>query len=149
VLAEFAWNYMMDCTRNCGPALANGFNPMGARDPNTTEHALIYRMIFDPAYFQVLPGLDVDVPIGFGYNIYGRSMVMSGAFQGNHTGDLSIGINGKYQQVWQFGLSFTHYIGSANTYAAPWFNGGPAEALTFDQTLKDRNFVSFNIHRTF
>ena len=152
VLAEVAWNYLMECTMNCGPTAANNFNPTGARDPRATDHGLIFRIIFDPAYFQVLPGLDVDVPINFGYNPYGRSVAIGGAgpFYGEDIGDLSIGLNGRYQQVWQFGVSYTHYIGAPNQFATPQGSGvGPGEFETFGQTLQDRDFVSFNIHRTF
>ena len=153
ILAEAAWNYLMECTRNCGPTPGNNFNPLGARDPNTTDNAVIFRVIFDPAYFQVLPGLDVDVPIGLGYNPYGRSVVIGGGgpFYGEHTGDFSVGLNGKYQQVWQFGLSYTHYIGAPAEFAAPVPVGtpGPGEVLPYGQPLQDRDFISFNVHRTF
>ena len=153
VLAEAAWNYVMECTRNCGPEASNGFSPTGAVDPNTTEHAIIFRILFDPAYFQVLPGLDIDLPIGIGYNPYGRSRAIGGGgpFSVEHGGDVEVGINGKYQQNWQFGLSYTHYIGNANTFTVnnTKFVVGPLQYLPFDQPLLDRDFVSFNIHRTF
>jgi len=51
--------------------------------------------------------------------------------------------------VWDFSLAYTHYYGKENTatYAStnPLVNG----TLTFAQTLKDRNFISLSVRRTF
>jgi hypothetical protein len=152
ILGEVAWNYVMDCTENCDPALANGFSETGALDPNTTDHGVIFRLIVTPSYFQVIPGLDVDVPINLGYNLYGRSGAVGiGPFTQEHAGDIGIGLDTKYRQVWQIGLNYTHYFGAGDTLAVPnsRFLPGPAEFLSFGQTLKDRDFISFNIRRTF
>jgi len=50
-LFELAWNRVLSVSKN--PA---------ALDPNTTRDAWAMRMIFSPAYFQVLPGLDSRCP---------------------------------------------------------------------------------------
>lgn len=137
ILAEAAWNRRTSIARN----------PL-ALDPGTTRDAWGMRMVFEPAYYQVLPGLDITVPVGLGYNPDGRSSVVAG-FNGGvvRGGDLSVGINGEYLKAWKFGLNYTHYLGSANVYALPDANG--LQARTYAQTLKDRDFVSFNVQRTF
>ncbi len=137
VIAELAWNRVLSVTKN--PA---------AIDPNTTRDAWAMRMIFTPAYFQVLPGLDLEVPIGLGYNFEGRSRAIA-SFNGGSSdgGDFSLGVNGTYQNVWKFGVSYVRFFGDEFSLVTP--QNSPAPMLSFKQTLKDRDFVSFNIQRTF
>jgi hypothetical protein len=65
-----------------------------------------------------------------------------GPFLGKGIGDLSIGLNGAYLDVWRFGLNFTHYFGEA----APFIDGGHR---SFKQSNADRDFVSLNLRRSF
>lgn len=137
VVAELAWNRVLSVTRN--PA---------ALDPNTTRDAWAMRMIFSPAYFQVMPGLDLELPIGLGYNFQGRSGAVANFNGGSsHGGDLSIGVKGTYQNTWKFGVNYVHYLGDAYSFVTPQNSATPM--LSFKQTLKDRDFISFNIQRTF
>jgi hypothetical protein len=85
--------------------------------------------------------VDLSVPVGLGVGLYGNSAVV-GAFSARHTGDMSIGLSGSYLDVWRFGLNYTHYFGKA----------GPFVALghhVFNQSYADRDFISFNVRRTF
>jgi hypothetical protein len=61
---------------------------------------------------------------------------------GRKTGDLGVGVNGSYLDVWQFGLNFTHYLGAA----APFIEYGHR---TFKQYYADRDYLTFNMRRTF
>jgi hypothetical protein len=68
-----------------------------------------------------MPSLDVEVPIGLGYNFKGKSPI-SAAFNnygGNEGGDLTVGVVGTYQQDWKLGLNATHFFGgeSDNYYS--------------------------------
>jgi Protein of unknown function (DUF1302) len=85
--------------------------------------------------------VDLSVPVGVGYGIAGNSS-MVGAFLGQKTGDLSIGLNGAYMDVWRFGINYTHYFGSSG----PFIEGGHR---SFKQANGDRDFVSLNVRRTF
>jgi hypothetical protein len=38
------------------------------------HHAVKMQAVFDPMYYQVLPNLDLDAPIAFGYNPSGTSL---------------------------------------------------------------------------
>jgi len=114
-----------------------------ALDPGATRDASSMRMVFEPTYFQVLDGLDITVPIGLGYGLSGHSPLFSGGWNNRDVGDLSLGVNGTYRQVWKLGASYTHYLGEGNGVAT-------AQGLqTYDQAFKDRDFLSFNISRTF
>lgn len=136
-LGEIAWNRSTSVTNH------------GSLDPNTTRDATSIRMVFEPAYYQVLDGLDTTIPIGLGYNVDGRSSAIA-SFNGgsSHGGDFSIGINGSYRQDWKFGLSYTRFLGNIGTALKndPATN---AAILSYAQPLKDRNFISFNIKRAF
>ncbi|WP_230969472.1 DUF1302 domain-containing protein [Nitrogeniibacter aestuarii] len=136
-LFEVAWNRVLSVSKN-----------KAALDPNTTRDAWATRMIFSPAYFQVLPGLDLEVPIGLGYNFAGRSGAVANLNGGaSYGGDFSLGVNGTYQNVWKFGVNYVRFLGDEYSFVTPQNSAGPA--LSFMQTRKDRDFISFNIQRTF
>jgi len=139
LLGEVAWNRRTSITRN--PT---------ALDPNVDRDAWGFRVVFEPAYYQVLPGLDITVPIGLGYNPKGKSSVVAGFNGGvDRGGDMSIGINGEYQKVWKLGAKYTHYLGNENVFVIPSASPNSALMNSFAQTLKDRDFLSFSIQTTF
>ncbi|WP_157264077.1 DUF1302 domain-containing protein [Azohydromonas aeria] len=129
-VGELAWNRRLSITKNAA-----------ALNPNATRDATNIRFVFEPKYRQVLPGLDLSVPVGVGYGIDGNSSVV-GPFLGKGTGDVSIGINGAYLGDWRFGLNVTHYFGSAG----PFIEAGHR---TFKQAFADRDYLSFFLRRTF
>lgn len=129
-VGEIAWNRLLAITANAA-----------ALNPNATRDATNIRFIFEPKYRQVLPGVDLSVPVGVGYGVSGNSSVV-GAFLGEGTGDISVGVNGAYRDVWRFGVNLTHYFGSA----APFIDGGHR---SWKQSNDDRDYLSFNIRRTF
>lgn len=137
LLAELAYNRRLKITDN-ESALAQ----------NTTKDAWALRMIFEPTYFQVLTGLDLSVPIGLGYNFAGRSSAIAN-FNGGSSkaGDMSLGLKFVYRTVWNAGLSYVKYFGSADTFTVP--HNSPAPHLSFQQSLEDRDFISFYISRAF
>lgn len=119
-----------------------------ALDPNSTRDAYSMRVVFSPQYLNILPGLDVSVPLGLGYTPRGsRSSVVSG-FGAENGGDMSIGLSATYLQVWDARLAFVNYYGTPGPSPSP-VNGLPGSLTTYYQTLWDRNFVSFSLRRTF
>lgn len=142
LLGEVAWNRTLSVLNN--PS-ARGF---GGLDPNTTRDAAALRMIFEPQYYQVRPGLDLSFPVGLGYNLAGRSSaVVNFAGGGSKVGDLSIGVKGKFQDGWNLSLNLMTYFGSANTLTVPDPLG--TRMLSFGQTLRDRSYLAFSASRTF
>jgi hypothetical protein len=101
-----------------------------ALDPSQENFTMNMRARFEPHYFEVLPNLDLAVPIGFGYNIVGRSSEYYAPNRG--AGDLEAGLAATYQSVWKANLGLTLFLGSASS-----------------QPLADRDFVSFSVERTF
>jgi hypothetical protein len=129
-LGELAWNRLLSITKN-----------PGALTPDTTRDAVNLRMVLEPKYRQVAPGLDLSVPVGFGVGLLGNSAVV-GSFAAKNTGDMSIGLNGSYLDVWRFGLNYTHFFGKAGPFVQEGHH-------RFYQSLADRDYVSFNVRRTF
>jgi hypothetical protein len=151
VLGELAYNRTLKVTRDIFANADGSSSGLGGLDPNTTKGAWALRMLFEPQYFQVLPGLDLSVPVSVGYNFGGRSSAVANFAGGvSDGGDYSIGIKGKYQNAWNFALTYTGYYGKAQTFTRTLVTGsGSPRALTYGQSLKDRNHVSFTVSRTF
>ena len=134
LVGEVAWNRVLSCDTQCARVA-----------PTATRDAVALRMVIEPTYRQVLPGLDLGVPIGVGYVPKGsRSMALgAGGLPPENGGDVTIGLNGLYQAVWKFGLNYTHYYGPKG----PFLNA--ANAYSYKQGLADRDFFSLSVSRTF
>jgi len=123
-LAEVAWNRVTGSTRNAQN-----------RDPNATDDAVALRMVFEPVYRQIFPGVDVSVPVGLSYSPRGRSAVV-GAFAVDKGGDMNLGLTATYLETWRATLAVTHFYG----WVAP---------TGYVQNLGDRDYVSFTLRTTF
>ena len=117
--AEIAANDRLSVTSN--PALV---------DTGRDVFAAAIRAVFEPHYYQVLPALDLSLPIGLGYDFIGRSSEDSS--MNNGSGDAEVGVSATYQTVWQGSLTLTHFFGPVDR-----------------QSFADRDFVSLSIERTF
>ncbi|SDB50765.1 Protein of unknown function [Pseudomonas sp. NFACC23-1] len=104
------------------------------RDQSLDDIAYGMRGVATFDYYQVTPGLDLQVPIGLGYNFKGESPVAAAFnnYGSNQGGDVSVGIVGIYQQDWKIGLNATHFFGSEG-----------------DNYYTGRDFVMASVTRTF
>ena len=124
-------------------ALSVDKNP-GAVDPNSTRDAYALRVLVEPTYRQILPGLDLGVPMGVGYSPKGsRSRALGLGLPAENGGDLSIGLNGSYLDVWRISLAYTHYYGAEKLAL------DSTNSFSYGQSLKDRDFVALSLRRTF
>ncbi|MBI3368430.1 MAG: DUF1302 domain-containing protein [Burkholderiales bacterium] len=132
---EIAWNRVLKITKN-----------PSAVDPNASRVAVALRLTLEPMYRQALSGLDLGVPIGLGWSPKGsRSMALGpGTLPADGGGDLTLGLNGTYLDAWRIGLAYTHYFGAAGTFIE-----GSDNHYSYKQSLKDRDFVSLSVRRTF
>jgi len=138
-MGEIAWNRVL--SKN---------DPEGHLDPLRTRDATALQMVFSPSYRQVLPGLDLSVPVGLRYVLDGNSSVTGLAWGPKGTGSATLGLEGTYQGVWQFSLNYTRFLGGAAPFVnyTPLLTGGTATYST-GNTLADRDFVSLSVRRTF
>lgn len=141
-LGEIAWNRRLSVDKN-RHILA----------PNASRDATALRFIFEPSYYQAAPALDISVPIGVGYGVSGKSSAVS-QFNpgGEHGGDFSIGVKGVYENTWHMGVTYTQFFGKERTslidHPDPASSGSPV-TFGFGQPLRDRNFISAYVQRTF
>lgn len=152
LLAEVAYNRTLKVTKDIFAIGPGGTSVgLGGLDPNTTKGAWALRTLFEPQYFQVLPGLDLSLPMSLGWNFAGRSSaIVTFAGGASKAGDFSIGLKGRYLTVWNASLTYTDYFGKAKTLTETLVPGaGSPRQLTFGQSLKDRGYVSFSMSRTF
>jgi hypothetical protein len=152
LLGELAYNRRLSVTKDIFAIGPGGTSAgLGGLDPNTTKGAFALRLLLEPQYFQVLPALDLSVPIGLGWNFGGRSSaIFNFAGGASNAGDYSIGLKGKYQNAWNLALTYTDYFGKEKTFTETLVQGaGSPRQLTFAQSLKDRAYVSFSASRTF
>lgn len=134
-IGEFAFNRRLSVTDN-----------KDQLDPEATRDAGALQFIFTPEYFQVMPGVDLQVPIGLSYGMFGRSSVNGVLFPANHGGNVSIGVKADYMKTWQASVGFTHYYGPDGSVIK---YGTARPELSYDNFHGDRDFVSFSVQRTF
>ena len=141
LMAELAFNRLLKVTHH--PR-----NPPGLPDVLNTTHTRDHwaaRVVFQPEYFQVLPQVDMQVPISIGYGISGRSAIVQMAPE--HGGDVSAGFNFDYQKTWRAGVQWTHYFGHDGP--APAIGPTTSSYASYKQYYRDRNFVTLSVQRTF
>lgn len=137
LVGEFAANHVLD-HKDVRTRVASGrWGPPGVEkinnDRNKTSAGL--RVIFTPTYYQVLPGLDLSVPINLGWSFKGNSMIdNSFPFGGSpdRSGELVIGLTGVYLNQWTANLSYINYLGAAGR-----------------QPVLDRDYVRFSLQASF
>ena len=136
-IGELAYNQRLSISKNANQL-----------DPLATKSAAAIQLVFQPEYFQVLPGLDIQVPIGIAYGISGRSSVagVAALMPSEHGGNINISIKGEYQKVWQTSLNFTHFYGPSGSVIQ--YNT-PVPELSYKNFFGDRDFISLSVQRTF
>jgi hypothetical protein len=125
---EVAVNHLLETTANAN-ALTQG----------RTRTAAAIRMVFEPQFLQLLPRIDISVPVGVGYNFLGLSQTDPAMNRG--TGDIDIGVTATIDGVWKGALTLTHYFGDAK-YSITGV-GGP------QQPLENRDLIEISVERSF
>jgi len=127
--AELAGNQLFRVVKNGDEFVAsNGGGP-------GHWNALGFHAVFTPTYYEVLPGVDLTVPLGLAYNFWGQSPTTH-TFNGtdqSHGGVATIGLGATYLQTWNAVVNYNQYFGS----------------IAYGQQFADRSLVTFNIQHTF
>lgn len=127
---ELAFNDLLATTANADALL-----------PGRTHFATALRTVFEPQFFQILPRLDLSLPIGLGYNLIGRSE--TDPTMNHSTGDVTIGAALTFDQRWKVALSATHYFGNTgNAYL-------PLYGVAVKHALSDQDFLLLSLARSF
>ncbi len=137
LVAELAWNRVL-----------HKDDPDGELDDGRTRDATALQLIYTPSYRQVLPGLDLNVPVGLRYTLDGHSAAT--VWDARGSGSVNVGLDGNYLGAWQFSLTYTHFLGDPVPFVdfAPSASGG-SPIFSHGNPLADRNFVALTLRRTF
>jgi hypothetical protein len=85
-----------------------------------------------PTYYEVLPSLELQFPIGLNYGLFGRSQIDGGENHG--VGTVNFGVTATYKTVWVARITYQDYLGA------------PSPVLN---STADRGYLSFNVQHTF
>ncbi len=102
-----------------------------------SRDAAALRTVLTMQFYQVMPRLDLSVPIGIGWNIAGNSSVAPEMNQGS--GDFSVGVSGTFDQSWTASLTATLYFGQDNI-PIPGYAGHPMSEWNKVQASVQRSF---------
>jgi hypothetical protein len=105
--------------------------------PGRTASAMSFDTEVEPAYFEVLPNLELQFPLSVKYNFVGNSQMDSTMNHG--TGQWSVGVVATYRESWDASLSYVGYFGKVGT--------NPLEPEV--QGMADRGYLSLNLQHTF
>jgi len=90
------------------------------------------RGLFIPTYYQVLPDLDLSIPMTLVYNPSGKAPIAVFNGGADRGGNASLGLSGEYRKVWLASVQFSLFFGRPEY-----------------QPRNDRAFVSAYLQRTF
>ena len=88
--------------------------------PGRSRDAAGLRTTLTANFYQVLPRVDLAVPLGLGWNFAGTSALLPEMNRG--TGDISLGVAATFDQGWTASLTGTHYFGQ-DTIPLPGYAG--------------------------
>jgi hypothetical protein len=105
--------------------------------PGRSSSAAAFDVGATPAYFNVIPNLELQFPVSLSYDFAGNSEMDSSMNHG--TGQVTVGVTATYRQTWIASLSYVDYFGKAAN----------ASFLPNSAQDVDRSYVTFNIQHTF
>jgi hypothetical protein len=138
--AELQWNYLAAVTQN--EAVFKGRSGYSLIDKPTSNY-FGTTLTFTPVWYQVLPGVDMFMPVAFSTGLSGKSVVAAGG--NKHAGTYSFGVGADVYQKYRLDLRYTDYFGGLELAA----NGSIAASQGLNALLKDRGFVSLTFKTTF
>jgi len=89
-----------------------------------------------------LPGIDLDVPVGLGYGLSGRSAIFQASPE--HGGDFTLGAVANVKNAFKVSLNYTHYLGAGGMAPAP-----GSFSAAYKNFYRDRDFISLTAQSTF
>ncbi|MNR28931.1 hypothetical protein D3C85_1462800 [compost metagenome] len=122
--------------------------PGASCEPNGTRDSWKMQALFEPIYYQVLPGVDIKVPLGISYQPNGSRNMVGVAPLPEDAGSINIGVNATYLETWHAGINATHYFGGEGVLFSTVGVGG-TQQWNYDQYFRDRDYVSIYLSRTF
>ena len=142
--AEVTGAYWSDVTSGANLFNAVGFAPCAGRtkmDGCTTKSYWGVALAFTPTWFQVMPGLDMSMPLTYARGISGNAPTIFGGNERN--GTYTVGVGADLFQKYRFDFKFIDFFGQYKD------NGvGVTTQNGFTTLLKDRGFYSLTFKMT-
>ena len=107
-----------------------------------TRDAMTATFVFSPQYLQILPGLDLTVPISLSYGLFGHAAVAGGNAEGD--GNFGIGLNFDYLSTYKLNFTYSNYFGKVHEDG--WFGTVTRGSYA---SMKDRDFISMTFKVSF
>lgn len=142
---ELNWNTYTKVLSGANLFNGVGYAPCAGKgkwDGCSTKQFVGIGLTFTPTWYQVIPDVDLQMPISFAEGIHGNSSL---AFAGNQqTGNFSAGFGADIHQAYRIDLKYIGYFGHTqdNGNAVTGQNG-------FIALLKDRGYVALTLKATF
>ncbi|MRV70247.1 DUF1302 family protein [Duganella sp. FT92W] len=139
--AELVWNHVGSIKQ--GAAFYRGRAAYTGID-KPSKHYFGLTVNVTPTWFQVLPGVDMLMPVSYGRGLSGNSMVQAGGNKG--AGNYSVGVAFDIRQKYRIDIKYVDFFGPAAldpATGAITSNGG-VTAL-----LRDRGFLAATFKTTF
>lgn len=124
--------------------------PLGAYAGCATKSYQGVSMAFTPTWYQVMPGVDLSMPLSYARGISGNAPVIFGGNEG--LGNFSVGLSADVSQKYRIELKYSGYFGD---YTTGTVTGCPAGASCvaaqngFTSLLQDRDFISLTFKTSF
>lgn len=139
-ITELQWNRWVSVTQ--GEAVFQGRSDYNGIDKVTKDYVGM-SATFKPIWYQVFPGVDLQLPMAYSTGLSGNSAVFGGGNE--HAGSYSIGIGADVYQQYKVDLSYVDFFGSYRTDAS----GAVTSNRGSNALLSDRGFVSLTFKTTF
>ncbi|HEU4842643.1 MAG TPA: DUF1302 domain-containing protein [Burkholderiaceae bacterium] len=139
-IAELTWNRVVKVTQ--GAEFYKGRDGYTGIDKVSRDYFGL-ALNFTPTWFQVLPGLDLTMPLNYNVGLSGNSAVNSGG--NKHAGNYSVGLGFDLYQKYRFDVKYVDFFGPFATDA----NGAITSNAGVTPLLKDRGFLALTFKTTF
>jgi hypothetical protein len=138
-MVEVVWN-RLDCVNQNSTALKMARSGYTLIDAGTKE---FYGagLSFTPTWFQVLPGLDLTMPLAYSVGLSGNSVVSSGG--NKNSGSWGAGFGLDFLTAYKFDIKYVGFFGDLGSDPLHTPNGFGTAAL------RDRNMVTFTFTTKF
>ena len=141
---ELVYSRWLNVTQNAGAFKgSDAYRANPANIDAVTKDFVGLGINFTPTWFQVLPGVDLSMPLSWSGGLYGNSAVTSGGNKGN--GSYGIGVNADIQSRYSLGVRYVGFYGNYSQTATGAMN--VPQAVT--AALSDRGFAAVTFKTTF
>lgn len=140
-ITELVWNRVDKVTS--GAELYKGRDNYTGID-KVTKDFFGLAINFNPTWFQVLPGVDMSMPLSYSVGLSGNSAVISGG--NKHAGNYGAGLSFDAYQKYRIDFKYVDFFGP---FATDPVSGAITSNAGVTPLLKDRGFLALTLKTTF